>query len=222
MTEKKTDFSQVTKNPFSIIYGSLFTIAAKLRLRSFYHFLVDKIEGIDTAGDIPQNQLSDTKETNLKYGPGGWWDLKITLGKVDTRNDVFIDMGSGKGRMIYLAARKFSFKKIIGVEISGKLNEIAQNNIERNKRKLKSTDIQIITSDVSNYQIPDDATIIYLYDPFRGEVFINLIKKLRDSLNNHPRVLRIIYRNPVMHDYLIENGFSVVLSQKSLIMYSGK
>ena len=34
-----------------------------------------------------------------------------------TREDVFADIGSGQGRMVYMAARSYPFGRVIGVEI---------------------------------------------------------------------------------------------------------
>ena len=33
-------------------------------------------------------------------------------------DDVFVDFGSGKGRMVYIATHSYPFKKVIGVDIS--------------------------------------------------------------------------------------------------------
>src|ERR687885_509057 len=41
-----------------------------------------------------------------------------------SEDDVLIDFGSGKGRVLFLAAH-YGFRKIIGVELSAKLNQIA-------------------------------------------------------------------------------------------------
>jgi|WetSurMetagenome_2_1015567.scaffolds.fasta_scaffold12847_2 SAM-dependent methyltransferase len=201
------------------LFDWLFSLAGKLKLRTLYHIIVDKVEGIDTAGDIPQHELSSGMVKGLKYGPGGWWDLWMTLGKQCFDNDVFLDMGSGKGRMVYLAARYYRFKRVIGVEISQKLNDIANKNIIKNKHKLRCNEIQLYTTDISNYSIPDDVTVIYMYDPFRDAPFVQMTQHLRESLSRRPRELRIIYRNPVMNDCLIENGFQVVLKNGSLYMY---
>ena len=42
----------------------------------------------------------------------------------------FIDFGSGKGRVLMMAA-EYPFKQVIGVELSPELNEIAKQNIAR-------------------------------------------------------------------------------------------
>lgn len=41
---------------------------------------------------------------------------------------MFLDLGSGKGRMVLSAAR-FPFRRIIGVELSNDLTAIARRNV---------------------------------------------------------------------------------------------
>jgi hypothetical protein len=186
-------------------------LISKAGLGTLFDSLVDKIEGIDTTGYISYSELGINNPTGYQYGPGGWWDLEMALGQKVSVNDIFIDFGSGKGRMVYLAARNYPFKKVIGVEITEKLNNIAKKNIEKNLRKLRCKNVQLVTSDVTNYVIPNDVTVVYVYDPFVPTVFVDLMKRLRTSLNLYPREMKIIYRNPVMHGWLIENGFTVAL-----------
>ena len=62
-----------------------------------------------------------------------------------------------------IAAGHFPLKKIIGVDVSSKLNDICQNNINKMKHRLKCKNFENITSNASDYQIPDEATIIYFF-----------------------------------------------------------
>src|SRR5262249_27445537 len=49
--------------------------------------------------------------------------------RLDPRDYLFIDFGSGKGRALVLAAR-YGFERVIGVEFAPSLHEIAARNIE--------------------------------------------------------------------------------------------
>jgi len=171
----------------------------------------DKAEGISSFGNLSNRKLGLDKKTGNWYEPSPWDTLKIALNP-DTVSceDVFIDIGSGKGRILYLAARYYSFKRVIGVEISEELNNIARRNIKKNLKKLHCKNVEIITTDISRYVIPDDVTIVYLYNPFVSDVFADFISKLRLSLTNHQRQIRIIYKNPTMHETLIEQGFNLI------------
>jgi len=220
MVDYPIKYIRFLRDGHKFIYKHFRSLGANLRLESLYNNLVDKFEGIDTAGYISYSELGiNNQKIGYRYGPGGWGDLAMALGKKVCVDDVFIDFGSGKGRMVYLAARYYPFKKVIGVEITEKLNDIAKKNIENNSHKLQCKNVQLITADVSNYAIPDEVTIVYMFDPFDGAVFVRLINNLRVSLNRYPREITIIYRRPQMDDYLIENGFEVTLKLDYLSVY---
>ncbi len=61
----------------------------------------------------------------------------------------FVDLGSGKGRVLLMAS-EYSFKKIIGVEFSEELNQTAQKNIRsyRNPAQ-KCREIEAVCQDAT-------------------------------------------------------------------------
>ncbi len=108
---------------------------------------------------------------------------------------VFVDLGSGKGRILLMAS-KYGFKRVVGIEISSKLSEIARNNLEiyekRSKRPLKVT---VINVDVLQYNISDDENVFYLFRPFDGFIMEKIIKKIKNSLKRSPRRIWLIFNN---------------------------
>ena len=174
--------------------------------------LFDKMVGMETAEEIWHGLPEFDEDRGHGYMASSWLNLlilrRILSDITISTNDVFIDFGSGKGRVLYLAAL-YPFRKVIGVEISEKLNQIARENLRKNVHRLVCKDIQLVTSDVAQYEIPDDVTVVYFYNPFEGEIFTDTIDKICASLAKNPRELRVIYANPVMHDYLIQNGFRI-------------
>ncbi len=118
-------------------------------------------------------------------------------------DDVFIDFGSGKGRVVYQAAR-FPFKRVIGVEIAEELNRVARYNIDHNRDRLVCGDVELVTEDAVSYQVPDDVTVAYFYHPFEGRTFARVIDNLVASLDRNPRQLRIIYVYPMNAAYVLE------------------
>jgi SAM-dependent methyltransferase len=120
--------------------------------------------------------------------------------------DVFIDVGSGMGRAVFLAARNYRFKRVIGVELSEVLNGVARANIDRNRERLRCPDIELFTTDVLDYEVPDDVTVAFFNNPFVGAVFTVAIDKLLASVDRRSRRVRLIYCNPVEHDQLMTRG----------------
>jgi SAM-dependent methyltransferase len=109
--------------------------------------------------------------------------------------DVFIDFGSGMGRTLIVAATR-PFGKVIGVEVSSYLISIARDNIERARKKLTCQDIRLFQSDAAQYQVLNDVTVCFLFNPFRGEVLRDVFANIRKSLDKAPRRIAIIYHNP--------------------------
>jgi SAM-dependent methyltransferase len=149
------------------------------------------------------------------YLPSDWLDMRRALRGIEVGpTDVFVDFGSGKGRILYQAAR-YPFGKVIGVEISDTLTEIARENIEKNRHKLRCQRIEFVTTDAADFAIPDDMTVAYLFHPFSGDTFRNVIDNIVRSINRHTRPLTIIYQIPLMEDYLLSTGrFDVLRTVK--------
>ena len=180
--------------------------------------VVDRRQGVDTAAEVNLAQLGFSASEWLGYEASGWRVLPRILppGEV-TEDDVFLDLGSGKGRVLFQAARDYRFGRVIGVELSPDLNEIATANIERNRSRLRCADVQIVTGDAAAYRIPDDVSVIYLYNPFRGPTFSRAVDNVVASLERHPRRLRIVYKSPLEEDRLLGTGrFRLVRERRAL------
>jgi hypothetical protein len=151
----------------------------------------------------------------VAYEASDWLDLRRALAKRKIRpTDVFIDFGSGKGRIVYQAA-KFPFARVIGVEISPKLNELARQNVDNRRHKLACDNIEFVTVDAADFEVPDDATIAYLYHPFSGGTFEAVIGNIIESLDRNPRRLTVVYQMPWREDYVLGTGrFELVRTLK--------
>jgi SAM-dependent methyltransferase len=110
---------------------------------------------------------------------------------------LFIDFGSGKGRALLLAA-EHPFKKIIGIEFSAELHQIAQQNIECYKKRTNSdAPIESICMDATAYAIPSEKAVFYFFNPFNEVVLEKVLNNIQDSLSAHPRAVYISYCNPI-------------------------
>lgn len=168
--------------------------------------LFDRRYGVRTAGRIEPGELGLDGHACRGYSPAGWRSLRRILPPREvTDHDVFVDLGSGMGRVV-LQAAGYHFRKVVGVEVSGTLHDIARENIDRNRQRLRCRDIELVHADVLDYELPDDVTVVFLYNPFQGEIFATVIKRLLQSVQRNPRPLRIIYVNPVEERLLLGTG----------------
>ena len=120
---------------------------------------------------------------------------------------VFVDFGSGKGRIVMLASH-LPFKKVIGVELSSKLHEVAQANVALFRSKSsKGDNIELVCTDAASYPLPTDNSVLYFFDPFPLPVMSAVIDNLRQSLQQHPRKVLLAYVNPTFCGALDRSGF---------------
>jgi len=167
--------------------------------------------GLDTSNSVELASLDSAADEHKNYIPSSWGTMRriAQLRPIGT-DDVFVDFGSGKGRMVFLAAQH-PFKRVVGVEISRVLHEIAEANVSRNRPRLRCKDIQLVCEDVLRFSVPDDMTFGYFFNPFTGETFKRVVEKIRASWQAHPRQITIVYTNPIMHEHLARQHWLRVL-----------
>lgn len=162
--------------------------------------------GIETAREVPLEDLGLAHPDRVRYRPSEWRTLRRILEPAEvTPDDVFVDFGSGMGRAL-LEAAEYPFGRVIGVELSQQLNDIASRNVQRRIPHLRCKQIEVVTADVVEYPVPDDLTVAYLANPFRGEIFSAVIDNLIASYDRRPRELRIIYNFVREESRLLDTG----------------
>jgi len=90
----------------------------------------------------------------------------------------FVDLGSGMGRVVLLAAER-PYRQVIGVEISPALHEVAKENRDRYPRsRLASKDVRLVRADAATFAFPRGDLAIYLYNPFRAPILDAVVARL--------------------------------------------
>ncbi len=110
---------------------------------------------------------------------------------------VFVDLGSGKGRvLVYASGRRFH--RIIGVEFAAELHSVASENIERGRHpRQRCADIEVVLGDAVEFEIPDDPCVFFLFNPFERPVLEQVVDNIRVSFERNPRPMYVVYHNPV-------------------------
>ena len=103
-------------------------------------------------------------------------DLPIT----DPVQYTFIDVGSGKGRMLFLAA-EYRFREIQGIEFAAELHDSAEANIRSyHSSKQRCSRIRSLLLNASDYSFPDDNLVIYFFNPFGHQVMSDVVQNLEN------------------------------------------
>jgi hypothetical protein len=66
--------------------------------------------------------------------------------------------------------------------------------------------VQLITANALNFEIPEDLTVAYFYNPFTDDVFREVIDKIVRSIDRNPRRVTIVYAHPRMADAIVATG----------------
>jgi len=158
----------------------------------------DQMNGVDTSGRLNLRRLA-IASTNRKYGrdyqgvePGRFYDA---LAEIHENFSIytFVDLGCGKGRALMMA-HELGFRRVIGVEFSLRLVEIAQKNLAR--LQLKS--VQLLVQDVANFRFPDEPLVVFTFNSFGPEI----LKQVLLNLRTHKQPLYFVYVN-ALHDSII-------------------
>src|SRR6185437_5377105 len=118
----------------------------------------------------------------------------------------FIDLGSGKGKALFIAAAH-GFKRVIVVEFSPILTQVAQCNISSYRPQLNAGQIELMQQDAGEFQFPQEPLVIYCYNPFDESVMRPVLANLGRSYKSYPRLLYMIYVLPDLHQLVDECGF---------------
>jgi len=131
--------------------------------------------------------------------------------RIDHREFVFVDLGSGKGRAMLMAS-EYPYARIVGVELSPACCEVARENVRRfavrNGARLQCPRLEVICADVCDFEFPREDTVLYLFNPFRRPVLERVISALSASLRSAPRRVLLAYCNPwAGTEVLAHHGF---------------
>jgi SAM-dependent methyltransferase len=160
----------------------------------------DRSFGVETTGQIHPTQLTLNQPNQIhavSYGATDPLDFRKAVSRlpIDYEKFVFIDFGSGKGRVILLAS-EFSFKRIVGLEFSMELHRIAQNNIDCfPKDRCRCTKMESVCTDVLDYSLPDDNLVCYFCNPFDATLMKQVAARICQSFYQMPREIFILYYN---------------------------
>jgi hypothetical protein len=129
---------------------------------------------------------------------------------------VFIDCGSGKGRVLLMAS-ELPFRRIIGVEFASDLTQIAEANIRAYRSPTqKCGDLEAVCMDATVFPFPAEPTVLYLNNPFEGAVMEKFLRHVEDSLREHPRKFFVLYRNPKCADLWNKSKYFVNVNSTPL------
>lgn len=158
-------------------------------VRLYRHHAFDRRYAVNTRG-----------YGDLRYEPTPEEIVHEMISKLpfDARDFVFVDLGSGKGKVLMLAAQ-YPFRRVVGVELWEDLHRIALENLERFRRHRSCVAAETVSvlMDAADFPMPEEPLVLYLINPFPEEIVVRVLANLERSLEKAPRRVYLLFYAPV-------------------------
>jgi hypothetical protein len=200
-------FSSLRKRLWRTLKMSIFEIYFEYKLGADTSYIISNLR-LDGAEDAIAHATA--------YFPSSYLVLYEAFSRLGEacRDAVLVDYGSGMGRTLMFAST-LPLKKLIGVEISKSLCDIAAASLSRLYRKSRRNKPPwlIVNADARLFEIPDEANIFYFFNPFDELVMGQVADRIVASVRRTPRKYIIVYANPVHESELISRGLLKVFAR---------
>lgn len=159
----------------------------------------DRKHGTDTGGRVSPRQIvfpnAEAARSAMVYvaspAPVTRWLLRQL--HIDFPEFSFVDVGSGKGRVL-LVASDFGFREVIGVEISQELCDTAIRNAAAYGPQAANIDIRC--ADAAEMELPAGPTVFHLYHPFDETMLDRVLANIQRTHVSSPARRLIAYLLP--------------------------
>ena len=185
----------------SVDEARYFFIRIRMCTASIYDILQDEKLGIETGQFISKEDHSLHKDMSPSI-PTPYPILRKVFDRLRLGpQDIFVDIGCGKGRAVFMAGAK-NIKKAVGIELNGDIIAIALDNLRSIKTPLAA--VEFVRGDAASVSL-NEGTVFFMYNPFGYKTLSKVMNNIKASLADKPRRIRIAYYSPV-HRELFDSG----------------
>ena len=158
--------------------------------------------GVETTKRVHLSDL-EIESPNWAYAEGYWptppevFEEALSGLDIAFEDYTFIDLGSGKGRVLLMAS-DYPFRQIIGVEFSKELQQVSEANIARYQSAMqKCKDVQSVCMDFTSFEFPGGPLFVFLYNPSSQAITYQLAENLAGAMKAQARPLWVLYVTPM-------------------------
>jgi predicted RNA methylase len=116
---------------------------------------------------------------------------EFLLARVPTdfvKRATFVDVGSGMGRVVLLAAQ-YAYRRVVGVERRRRLFATSRENIAIATGLVRKTGrLDLINCDITEYAWPAGDLVIFMFNPFGPELVRDTLARALESRTDRDRV----------------------------------
>ncbi|MFS0736792.1 class I SAM-dependent methyltransferase [Sphingomonas sp. 1P06PA] len=172
----------------------------------------DRLWGTDTGGVRTVGSLGiDSVDSHRLHGyqaaQDAMFDRLLSAIDIDPAGYGFVDYGSGKGRILLLAALR-PFAHVTGIEIAPAMHAIAEANIAlfSGKAPVASGPVRSLCCDARAFDPPAGPLVTYFYNPCHGEILRPMVAKLEATHAAAPRPIWALYLEPLFPEAFEASG----------------
>ena len=167
----------------------------------------DAKAGTDTAGpeELAKYDISiEERKFAVRYEPvteAGFRSIIECL-VPEPRDYRFVDIGSGKGKALVLAAT-YPFKEVVGVEFEKRLHDIAKTNIATATENLdlQCANVRSIHADARKFDAYSNNTVLFVFNPFVGPTMEQYVRTLTAKIQQNGHEIILAYLNPTTPEW---------------------
>ena len=149
--------------------------------------------------------------------PSAFHEMMGALG-IHFPDFTFLDVGSGKGRVLLMAA-DYPFDRVIGVELLPALDQVARQNIARYATR-RCPRVESLCQNAIDYVFTESPLVVYLFNPL-GEVnLMKVVANLNLSLRKKPRAAYVLYHNALLEHVLLDAGWRKLRGEPYFSLFS--
>lgn len=156
-----------------------------------------------------------------RYEAVNYYILEQLLGRLTqvTEPYNFVDLGCGKGRAMVVAAH-YGFTEIKGIDFATEVCKKAEENMRTVAAEFP-IHFQVLNEDVLNYNITENDTVFFMFNPFSKEVLTKFLEKIEASLEQYPRIIHFVYASPRFVEVFFEFEYDVIYRRRKLKWLDG-
>ena len=166
------------------------------------NLIFDREHGVETAAEIQLEEvgipLAEVSRGNGVYRPLTERVFREMFASIaiDAAQFTFIDVGSGKGKVLFMAA-DMPFKRIVGVEYAIGLHEVAVRNVANfHSSTQQCRALEVVHGDALKYPLPPGPVVLHIFNALAPEVMRELLVKLdADAAARSDQPIILIYTN---------------------------
>jgi SAM-dependent methyltransferase len=167
----------------------------------------DRSFGVETSGKgwaSPLHEVVIGRDADDGYMPAPARSIRSLLASlpIDHADFTFVDLGSGKGRAMLVAA-EFAFRRIVGVELSPDLDAVALANIAAFKNpSQKCFALEPLCMDARDFVPPAGPLVAFIFNAFERDTMARVVGNLARSHDASPRPIYLVYFHPHCDDVI--------------------